>query len=248
MVDVTADAPLGDEAGFAVGTILGRSLAVFRRDLGKFVLLAGIFLLPDLTASLIFPDVGVGSKAPAASGWKFVVAMLQVFAEVAVISAAFAQMNGHAVGIWDALQESGRRFRPAMLATVFQSLSVVLGLVLLIAPGLILFTMMYVILPVCVAEQTGATASINRSAALTRGSRWKVFGIALVANIGGAFVLVVVGALAAAFVSPAVLAFVTYLMQLVYLSFTAVVTVVVYEALRAAKEGPRTEVLAEVFA
>lgn len=56
MVDLSAQLPLVDESGFAVGDALGRSLAVFRRDFGKFMLLAGLILLPDFVVGLMHPD------------------------------------------------------------------------------------------------------------------------------------------------------------------------------------------------
>jgi len=247
MVDIPTDLSLVDETGFAVGDVLGRSLSVFRRDFGKFILVTGIILLPDLAKSLIDSNGGPGNARAATSGWSIVSTALQVFADVAVISAALARMNGGMLSVWDAMREGGLRFRSALFATVLQGVAVVLGLVLLIVPGLIAFAMMYVVLPVCVAEETGATASINRSAALTKGHRWKVFGISLVTG-AGAVIMVVVALLAIQFGGPAVGAFVIYLFQIIYLPFAAVVSVVVYRALRLAKEGPTSQTLAEVFA
>lgn len=157
-------------------------------------------------------------------------------------------MNGRAVTILEAWRESIACFRPAVLATILQVVAVGLGLVLLIVPGLIAFSMMYVVLPVCVAERTGAARSINRSAALTKGHRWKVFGIILVANIGGLVAFIVVDVLASLPGSSILLSLVTYPLQIIYLAFTAIISTVVYQALRAAKEGPALEAVAEVFA
>jgi len=167
---------------------------------------------------------------------------------VAVISVAWAQVNGQVVSIGDAVRESGQRFRSAMFTSILQGFAGVLGLILLIVPGLIALAMMYVALPACVVERTGATASINRSAALTKGHRWKVFGIFLIASGGGVIVAVVVEALATAFSNPTVVAFATYLAQLMYLPFGAITSLLVYQALRTAKEGPGVQTLSEVFA
>jgi hypothetical protein len=248
MVDLATELPLAAESDFAVGDVLGRSLSVFRRDFGKFVLLVGLILLPDLIVGLINPDITAGSNtAPRARGWSFILSLLQVFAELAVTSVALAQMNGRAITILDAWRESMACFRPAILVTILQVVAVILGLVLLIVPGLIAYSMMYVVLPVCVAQRNGATQSINRSAALTKGYRCKVLGTLLVANIGGLAAFIIVDMLAS-LLGPILLTLVTYPLQILYLAFTAVVGTVVYQSLRLAKEGPDIETLSEVFA
>jgi Mg2+/Co2+ transporter CorB len=61
-------------------------------------------------------------------------------------------------------------------------------------------------------------------------------------------VLAVALVLATSFSGQRGLAIATYLLQVVYLAFTTVVSTVVYQALRTAKEGPALETLAEVFA
>jgi len=247
MVDIPSDTLLAAEEGFAVGDVLGRSLSLFRRDFAKFVLLTGLFLLPDLIGSLIEPNIRTGAVGGAATGWSFVVLMLQTFANVAILAVAWARMNGRASSFLDAVRESGQRYRSAIFTSILQGFAAVLGLILLIVPGLIALAMMYVALPVCVVERTGATASINRSSALTKGHRWKVFGIFLVATGGGGILVLVIETLAA-LSNPTVVAFTTYLAQVVYLPFSAITSLVVYQTLRTAKEGPAVDTLAEVFA
>jgi uncharacterized membrane protein len=58
---------------------------------------------------------------------------------------------------------------------------VAVGFGLLIVPGLIVSTMLFVATPVCVVEQLGPFASMERSAQLTNGHRWKIFALLLLA-------------------------------------------------------------------
>jgi uncharacterized membrane protein len=72
-------------------------------------------------------------------------------------------------------------------------------MVLLIVPGLILYTMWFVGFPACVVERLGPWTSLRRSRELTKGYRWKVLALALlfpVLNAGGSQVIVPVLALA----------------------------------------------------
>jgi hypothetical protein len=51
------------------------------------------------------------------------------------------------------------------------------GLILLIVPGVLLYIMWSVASPALVAERTGVFGALARSSALTKGARWKVFGV-----------------------------------------------------------------------
>jgi hypothetical protein len=79
------------------------------------------------------------------------------------------------------LGETFQRVRPQLgsivLAGVLAGLGVVLGLVLLIVPGLVLMTWWVLIIPVVVLERTSAGAAFGRSRELVRGYGWNVFGV-----------------------------------------------------------------------
>ncbi len=65
---------------------------------------------------------------------------------------------------------------PVAVASILAGIAITIGLVLLIAPGLILITIWAVIIPVIVLERSGPLASFGRSQALVRGHGWHVFG------------------------------------------------------------------------
>ena len=62
------------------------------------------------------------------------------------------------------------------LASILAGIAIVIGLFLIIVPGLYLITIWAVIVPVIVIERSGALASFGRSQQLVRGRGWHVFG------------------------------------------------------------------------
>lgn len=61
-------------------------------------------------------------------------------------------------------------------ASILAGIAIVIGLFLVIVPGLYLITIWAVIIPVIVIERPGALAAFGRSRALVRGRGWHVFG------------------------------------------------------------------------
>ena len=66
-----------------------------------------------------------------------------------------------------------------IVAGLLAGIAIVLGLILLIVPGLMLLTWWIVIIPVIVLEKTSAGESFGRSRELVRGYGWRVFGVVL---------------------------------------------------------------------
>lgn len=79
------------------------------------------------------------------------------------------------------LGETFQRVRPQLPAIIvggiLAGLGIVLGLILLIVPGLVLMTWWVLIIPVIVLEQRSAGDAFGRSRELVRGYGWGVFGV-----------------------------------------------------------------------
>jgi hypothetical protein len=79
------------------------------------------------------------------------------------------------------LGETLSRVKPKLntlaLAGILAALGVGIGLLLLIVPGLILWTWWLVIVPVIMFEGSGVTDAFGRSRELVRGHGWSVFGV-----------------------------------------------------------------------
>jgi hypothetical protein len=102
-----------------------------------------------------------------------------------------------------------------------------------------------VVIPACVVEGLGPIASMGRSADLTKGCRWKVFGVMLLAALllmVGLVLQVVLGML-----SQAVASIYGWLLLVAWIAYWNCMTIMVYHDLRVAKEGVDTEQIAAIF-
>src|SRR5918995_4324832 len=79
------------------------------------------------------------------------------------------------------LGETFQRVRPQLgsiiVGGILAGIGILLGLVLLIVPGLVLLTWWVLIIPVIVLEERSAGEAFSRSRALVRGHGWGVFGV-----------------------------------------------------------------------
>jgi hypothetical protein len=236
-------------APFRVGVVLSKTFAVFSRQLGNFLLLTLIPLIPVLVFTFLRPPepprgLGTANAALYDAVGGILTFVLQIAAQATTLYGAFQQMSGQSFTISQSVQVGLRRTLPVLAVALSAGLATMLAAVLLLVPGLIVLCMLYVAVPACVIEKLGVTASLNRSAALTKGHRWKVFGqMMLVGVIAG-----VVQFFLTRFTGDGVLAkLVNFAWLVVETSFGAVLAAVVYHDLRVAKEGIDIDNLANVF-
>jgi hypothetical protein len=102
------------------------------------------------------------------------------------------------------------------------------------------------------AEGTGIRASLSRSRVLTKGSRWKLLGLFLVAAIGVTIVSELISFIVELAVplseTGAIIQIVVGIaLQVITTVFMAVVLAVTYHDLRVSKEGASTTQIASVF-
>ena len=121
----------------------------------------------------------------------------------------------------------------------------VLALPVCLVPAAILFVMWAVVVPACVIEGLGPIVSLLRSAALTKGYRWKIFGIMIplgLASFAGNIIGVLAGTVSATLAIGAEAAWLVVLIA--YWHCTIIMT---YHDLRVAKEGIDTAQIASIF-
>ena len=130
-------------------------------------------------------------------GWAFLLAIVAFVAGIVmdvgltVISLRFS--DGRRAGVEDLFIHYP--LAPTyFIATLIAALLVVVGLALLIVPGVFLMVLFQFYAYPIVDEGAGAVAALRRSASLTRGERWRLFLFGLLTvliNIGGALCLLV---------------------------------------------------------
>jgi hypothetical protein len=232
---------------FRVGQVLNRSFTLLSRNFLLFFVVTAVAALPNV---LITQSTGRDISG-ASAGWlglgTILTVVLQMLSQAIVLYGAFQDMRGRPIDLGEALRVALGRLLPIIGVAICVSIGVFIGTLLLVIPGLILMTMWYVATPVCVVEQKGPLASMGRSSELTKGHRWKIFGMILLVIIGGIIVsAILIGVLALA--GSTVLEILGNLLwNGVWGAFYAIFAVVTYHDLRVAKEGVDVHQIAAVF-
>jgi hypothetical protein len=246
MANVYAGAPAAP-GEFRVGQVLNRSFTLLSRNFLIFFVVTTVAALPNV---LITENTG-RDVSGATAGWlglSFILTIiLQMLSQAVVLYGAFQDMRGRPVNLGEALRAAFGRLLPIIGVAICVSIGVFLGSLLLLVPGLILMTMWYVATPVCVVEQKGPLASMGRSSELTKGHRWKIFGMILLVVFGGAIASAIVLGLLSLSGSSVLVALVSLVWNGVWGAFYATFVVVTYHDLRVAKEGVDVHQIASVF-
>lgn len=226
---------------FRIGRVLTRSTSILFRHFLIFVLAGAAASLPavlltrllgfeqSLTLSQSF-DLSLPALAEV-----FVYALLAylyftVYDAAVITPAAFQARRLRPVGFGNALSIGLARVIPVVLLEIITILLVALAMLGLIVPGLVLMTMWFVGVPACVVERAGPWTSLRRSAQLTKGHRWKVFGLILFLGI--------VGEIAQALLEFMPMGDLLFgLFRAVWLPYWSIVVVMTYYDLRVTHEG-----------
>ena len=251
MSDISVEGLRTSGAPFRVGDALSKTFSVFGGKLGSFLLLALVPLIPVLVLNLMTPGVQplVGPAAQRAATLTGVSTLLTIIlgivAQAMTLYAAFQQMAGRPFSIAQSLGVGFARLVPVFCVAILGALFTGVAMILLVVPGIIVLCMLYVAVPVCVIEKPGIFASLDRSAKLTKGSRWQIFGLLALASIVSGVAQIILNVFLGLFTIWGKLLNFGWLV--IATSFGAVLVAVVYHDLRMSKEGMDTNNLADVF-
>jgi hypothetical protein len=185
------------------GALLDRA---FRLYTGNFSLMLGITAgayVPFYLIMLVL-ETSVGgnlqSRAGGLSTLLFQLLFMIFWASVAFPIASGAttyaiseRYLGNEVTIGGALRRGLRHFLPLSIAQITATIRVLIGLFLLIVPGILWMLSYSLIVPAILIEGQRAIASLRRSSELVRGYRGKVFWVLLIVNLLQAVLAVGVG-------------------------------------------------------
>jgi hypothetical protein len=185
-----------------VGRILNDSLDLYQRFFWRFVATAAVvYVVLDLLGALV---AGIDSDNDLVLVfWALVSAALGIIGffwlSGALVEAVQDLRDGRADTTIGDLYRRTRPRLPALIASgVLAALGVLVGLVLLIVPGLFLLTRWALIAPVVVLEKRSAGEAFSRSWELVKGHSWSVFGVIVVTGLGAAIISGIIQALLAA--------------------------------------------------
>ena len=237
------------ESQFRVGGVLNRTSSVLSRNFLTFFVVTIVAYVPLLLipgAAGAVPDPGSISVGLIFLG-VFLMLVLSLVSQAVVLYGAFQDMRGRPVNLTESLKVGLRRFLPILGLAIVMGLALMLATLLLVIPGLILFTIWFVALPACVVEQLGPFGSMGRSSQLTKGNRWKIFGLIivlfLISGIVGGLVSVLLGLLG----SPILTIIGSLVWNGIWGALYAIAVVVTYHDLRVVKEGVDIDQIAAVF-
>ncbi len=244
---------------FSVGGALRQGLDVLSKNAVPFGIISLVVTFPSFVYQLINGAAPVATDATMADGTFYVGrsvvgggALIAVLIELvlrqvavgAISYGVFQEMRGQRADLADCLRRAVSLVFPVVGVAIVSVIAIVFAAILLIVPAFIVAAMLWVAVPVVVVERPGVMNSLSRSAALTKGNRWRVFSITLFIGIG-AFV---VGYLVARIFGTATPgALVSWIVDAAISAFAASVTAVGYTTLRFAKEGVGIEEIAKVF-
>ena len=205
--------------------------------------------------------------------------VLGIVSQAAMAHAAFQDMRGRRVSLVNSLNVSFRRLLP------LAGIAIVIGLTLLgviialsalagflrvfVSPVLttvvafvggvtlafVVMIMWYVAIPACIVETKGVFASLARSSQLTKGHRWKIFGlllllvlISIVVGLPlGIVIEIAVVPLFGSGVAAVASGIINVVWNITWIAYYAIAVAVIYHDLRAAKEGVGIDEIASVF-
>ncbi len=261
------------DSRFDLGRVAQRTFASIGRNFAVFVLLALLLSgIPAVLTGLLLSLAGNDHSGHSASsitdptalaliggsviGFVYLIGAIASFIlQAAIIHGVIADLNGRRAEFAECLSMGLRNWFWLFLLAIVVVVAEAFGYLLLVVPGLMLAVAWMVAVPAQVVEHTGVFGALSRSAELTRGHRWAIFGLLVIYLIAtlvlqGA-IIGIVAALAVS-LSPNLSQTATQLVAQPLLNVTssligAAGVASIYYELRSTREGIGPEALAAVF-
>jgi hypothetical protein len=121
-------------------------------------------------------SLGLASVGMALNGCR---STISIFANAVITDRVLRYLDNEPRRFSQNLSRGASSYPKLALSVLFKTLSTTIGLILLVAPGLVLLTRWSVAGPALIAERRGVRGSLERSAKLTEGRRWLILGLLL---------------------------------------------------------------------
>lgn len=175
---------------FRIGRVVSRLFNALFTNLATFLALAALLTVPMLLLTLYTTThlAGVGINPAggivAGKGMSFfglmmvqliVYLVFSFLLQAALVYATISYLNDERPGFGRSLSRAMKSVVPLIVIAILSGVGVMLGMMLLVIPGILLGLMWAVVVPVLVVENTGITETFGRSRALTKGYRGRIF-------------------------------------------------------------------------
>lgn len=248
-----------------IGKAVSQSFAIYFRNFVPFTVLSVLVYLPwlffyglaiiPLQAEMVSgsgPRDAAAALGMMAMGAALLSMLLQYILIGAVTFGVVQQLRGEPAALGEAVSQGLRSLGRILLAGLWVGCRVILFMLLLIIPGIWEAVRLQVAIPAAVMEGAGPGGAVARSIALTKGSRWQVFGALVVAWLLAMLVGMALGAVGGGILGASgnmdMVAWIEPISTVMFAPFGAVIPAVIYFMLREGKEGADLDEVAAVFA
>jgi uncharacterized membrane protein len=167
--------PPATGGSFDVGRAISYGWRAYWKNAGPLIVLALVVLVVNFVISLIGGNVSGVASGLVLQLIGFVVGIVL---SMGLIRASLAVVEGRTPEVNMLFQTDG--FGPYLVASILVGLAVFVGLIAFIVPGVILAIMWQFFGYVIVEDPpTGPADAMRRSADITRGNRWQLFGLGI---------------------------------------------------------------------
>ncbi len=250
-------AQLGSASAFRVGDVLSRSFSLYFRKLPLYYLIGLVVTAPNLYFALeavkLVPTT-VDGRPVFPPGYWLTIGLMSLVSMVAyvveygaLIHIALQDLRGRPVDAGATVRLTVSRSLSILAVLFFSWFAVTLSAFLLVVPAFIVWMMLSVAIPACVAETANPFTAMGRSAELTRGNRWRIFGIQIVFIVALIVFSGVQQASVAAGLQQQMMMLLSFPLGVALSTWGAVLSAATYSALRVSKEGVEGDQIATVF-
>ncbi|MBV9278575.1 MAG: hypothetical protein JOZ41_00695 [Chloroflexi bacterium] len=220
------DSYLAQRRPMTVGEILDRAFRLYLDNAGLFLGTVAVLLVPQAILDAIYVPLSILSifTGTYSLGVLILVVAARDMDRQITIREGYAALG---LGTWLLL----------VVANIIVGISVAIGFVLLVIPGIFLLVRLAFVSPAIVLERQGIGGALSRSWELVAGSWWRAFGIGLLVFVIAGVGEGLLGAILGRSVSPQVAQVVGVLVGMLFQPFTTGALVLMYYDLRIRKEG-----------
>lgn len=258
------------ERKMSAGRVFERAFATIRHNPGVTL---GLALLFGAIPGLLVTYTVTSARQDALSGGEgflagflaltllssFVGLVISAFVQGVLTRATVAESEGRRAPFGECARAALAVALPLIGLSILLAIGVGIGFMLLIVPGAMLYMAWSVAAPALIEERGGIFGSFARSAELTKGARWKVFGVILILIVAYYLLSAVLGVVGIASIGaydatnliaglPLSFLIANLVVGLLVNVFWGTVQASLYVELRDWKDGPATDRLEEVFA
>ncbi|HEY1629683.1 MAG TPA: hypothetical protein VGF56_00105 [Rhizomicrobium sp.] len=238
-----------------------RAVQVIRRNWIRLLVPALLMVLVEYGWSKAYPHLYLWHVAPLSVGYwflSFANAFFAMFMDslltAAVVIGVAADHDGHHAPVGEMLKGALRNFFPLLAIFALYVPGFWLAMLLLVFPAFMFETAFTLIVPARVMENAGILQCFRRSAELTKGYRWPIFGLIASYYVFAALIYFAMRPLSLTLLTGDTRAYglpiyyiATYAIRMVVTTVVSTVTASLYFELRAVKEGIGSAAIAQIF-